>query len=152
MGKLCDGRGPTYEWVSSKLPRLTKQGKTHLCQIETFVTVVVPGLSRSSSTSPSQESSTPIHHQVQLRSEVTSSHQEIGRRIPQGIHRNRMTVCEIFHNGWRISQKKRRTKVASRKHSILSSLPKAPKLRNLLLFAEDALAKQYFEQQSVVTC
>ena len=44
----------------------------------------------------------------------------------------------------------RRTKVASRKHSILSSLPKAPKLRNLLLFAEDALAKQHVEQQSVV--
>ena len=48
------------------------------------------------------------------------------------------------------SDSERRTKVASRKHSILSSLPKAPKLRNLLLFAEDALAKQYFEQQSVV--
>ena len=47
-------------------------------------------------------------------------------------------------------KKKSRTKVASRKYSILSSLPKAKKLRNLLLFAEDALAKQYVEQQSVV--
>ena len=36
---------------------------------------------------------------------VTSSQPEAGREIPQAIRKIRMTVCEIFQNGWRSSQK-----------------------------------------------
>ena len=40
-----------------------------------------------------------VHHQVHLRSEVTSTHQETGRGVPQGTEKIRMTVCEIFQSG-----------------------------------------------------
>ena len=32
LGKLCDEHGYTYEWVSGKQPRLTKQGKNIICK------------------------------------------------------------------------------------------------------------------------
>ena len=57
LGKLCDEHGYTYEWVSGEQPRLTKQGKNNLCKTQNLVPMVVPGLSSSSSASPSQHSS-----------------------------------------------------------------------------------------------
>ena len=169
LGKLCDEHGPTDEWVSSTQPWLTKQGRNFhanrkISYLTSSLDCRVHLLHRHRRSQVHQE------HQVQLRSEVTSSHQETGRGIQQGIHRNRMTGCEIFHNGWRSSQNISRIQKCWHPHtflmtqirnavrkwhqgstvSILSSLPKAPKLRNLLRFAEDALAKQYVEQKRVV--
>ena len=57
LGKLCEHHGYSYEWVSCQKPRLTKQGKKILCKTDNCVPLVVPGLSSSSSTSPSQDSS-----------------------------------------------------------------------------------------------
>ena len=42
LGKLCDEHGYTYEWVSGKQPRLTKQGRTILGKTDNFVPMVVP--------------------------------------------------------------------------------------------------------------
>ena len=56
LGKLCDEHGFSNERVSGKQPRLTKQEKNILCKTENFVPMVVPGLSSSSSTPPSQDS------------------------------------------------------------------------------------------------
>ena len=72
LGKLCEDHRFCYEWVSGQKPRLTKQGKTIVCKTENFVLMVVPELSSSSSTSFTS----------QLRSEVTSSHQELFSRNP----------------------------------------------------------------------
>ena len=66
LGKLCEEHGYSHEWVSGQKPRLTKQGK-NICKTDTFVRIVVPGLSSSSrisssSTSTSQDlsSSGPV--------------------------------------------------------------------------------------------
>ena len=61
LGKLCDDHGYSYEWVSGQKPGLTKDGKTVICKTDTFVPLVVPGLSTnlassSSSSSLSQDS------------------------------------------------------------------------------------------------
>ena len=53
--------------------------------------------------------------------------------------RETLVSAHISHD----SDSERRTKVASRRHSILSWLPKAPELRNLRLFAEDATRKEW---------
>ena len=68
-----------------------------------------------------------VHHQVQLRSEARSSHQETGRGIPQGMQRIRLTVCEIFLNGWRSSQIVQRTQKCLHPHTFLRTL-----IRNVL--------------------
>ena len=68
-----------------------------------------------------------VHRQVQPRSEVTSSHQETGRGIPQGIQRIRMTVCEIFQNGWRSSQIISKIQKCLHPHAFLM-----PQIRNVL--------------------
>ena len=93
-----------------------------------------------------------------------------------GIQRIRMTVCEIFQNGWRSSQIISRMQRCLHQHTFLRTqirsflrkwhqgstvfiLPSQktenaksanePRLRRLL--EEDALAKQYLEQTSLVT-
>ena len=45
LGKLCEEHGYSHEWVSGQKPRLTKEGKTITCNTDTFVPLVVPGLS-----------------------------------------------------------------------------------------------------------
>ena len=49
LGNLCEDHGYTYHWTSSQKPHLTKKGKRIDC--------VVPGLSTSSSTTPTRTSS-----------------------------------------------------------------------------------------------
>ena len=52
LGKLCDEHGYSYEWINGqKPPHLTKNGIRIQCNTETFVPIVVPGLSTSSSSS-----------------------------------------------------------------------------------------------------
>ena len=53
LGKLCDENGYSYEWINSQKPHLIKNGIRIQCTTENFVTIVVPGLSNSSSGSDS---------------------------------------------------------------------------------------------------
>ena len=60
LGKLCEGHGYFYEWVSGQKPWLTNEGKTIVCKTDNFVPLIVPGLPTSSgsnslSTSTSQD-------------------------------------------------------------------------------------------------
>ena len=70
LGKLCDENGYSYEWINGSKPHLIKDGIRIICNTESFVPIVVPGLSSSSSGSSSglrtlfkQEShSSSFHH------------------------------------------------------------------------------------------
>ena len=53
LGKLCDENGYSYEWINGQKPHLIKDGIRKICNTETFVPIVVPGLSSSSSASSS---------------------------------------------------------------------------------------------------
>ena len=73
FGKFCEEDGYSYEWASGQKPQLTKNGKI-LCNTESFVPIVVPGLSSSSSASSSLGSSRRTHRvslQVLHFNEVT---------------------------------------------------------------------------------
>ena len=61
LSNLCKDHGCSYEWVSGQKQRLTQNGKSIICKTDSFVLVVVPGLSANSgsssfSTSQSQDS------------------------------------------------------------------------------------------------
>ena len=64
LGTLFEDDGYSYELVSGRKTRLTKEGKTSTCKIDNHVPLVVPGLltgSSSSSTLPLRdESSTDL--------------------------------------------------------------------------------------------
>ena len=49
VGKLCDERGYSYEWINGQKPHLIKNCIRKQCNTENFVPIVVPGLSTSSS-------------------------------------------------------------------------------------------------------
>ena len=49
IGKLCDEKGYSYEWINGQKPHLMKNGIRTQCNTENFVPIVVPGLSASSS-------------------------------------------------------------------------------------------------------
>ena len=51
LGKLCDEKGYSYEWINGQKPHLIKNGIRIQCNTENFVPIVVPGLSSSSSSS-----------------------------------------------------------------------------------------------------
>ena len=53
LGKLCDEKGYSYEWINGRKPHLIKNGIRIICNTENFVPLVVPGLSSSSSGSSS---------------------------------------------------------------------------------------------------
>ena len=53
LGKLCDENGYSCEWINGQKPHLIKDGIRIICNTENFVSIVVPGLSSSSSTSSS---------------------------------------------------------------------------------------------------
>ena len=53
LGKLCDGNGYSYEWISGQKPHFIKNGIRIICNTENFVPIVVPGLISSSSASSS---------------------------------------------------------------------------------------------------
>ena len=145
LGKLCDEHGYTHECVSGKQPRLTKQGKNFLCKTENFVPMVLPGLSSSSSTSPSQDSlSTPTSTSSSPGSErsdelapgnwsrnpARDSENSSGRlrdlsewleEFTENLEDTEMPApAHISHD----SDSERSTKVASRRHSIYTHFPK----------------------------
>ena len=53
LEKLCEDHGYTYHWISGQKPHLIRNGKRIDCNISYYVPFVVPGLSTSSSTTPS---------------------------------------------------------------------------------------------------
>ena len=57
LGKLCEDHGYTYHWTSRQKPHLTKNGQRIDCNVSNYVPFVVPGLSTSSSTTPTPTSS-----------------------------------------------------------------------------------------------
>ena len=57
LGKLCDENGYSYEWINGQKPHLIKNGIRIQCNTENFVPIVVPGLSRSSSSGSYQSTS-----------------------------------------------------------------------------------------------
>ena len=111
LGKLCEDHGYSYEWVSGQKPRLTKEEKTIACKNDSFVPLVVPGLStssgsNSSSTSTSQDLSSTSP--AKERSDGLAPRERCGSppkprtKIKRGMTgKIRTTVCEIFLSGWR---------------------------------------------------
>ena len=58
LGKLCDENGYSYEWINGQKPHLIKNGIRIICNTESFVPIVVPGLTSSSSGSSSTSRTT----------------------------------------------------------------------------------------------
>ena len=94
LGKLCDENGYSYEWINGQKPHLIKDGIRILCNTETFVPIVVPGLSSSSSgsssalrtpmkqeshssSSSSSSSSSPTVSEIQVREREDATNSDI---------------------------------------------------------------------------
>ena len=74
LGKLCDENGYSYEWINGRKPHLIKNGIRMQCNTENFVSIVVPGLSTSSSSSfPSSTSMTPSRQEIDHPTSSSSS-------------------------------------------------------------------------------
>ena len=72
IGKLCDEKGYSYERINGQKPHLIKDGIRIICNTESFVPIVVPGLSSSSSGS-SSTSKTPSRQESHSSSSSSSS-------------------------------------------------------------------------------
>ena len=68
LGTLCDENGYSYEWINGQKPHLIRI----ICNTESFVPIVVPGLSSSSSAS-SSISRTPMKQESHSSSSSSSS-------------------------------------------------------------------------------
>ena len=66
LGKLCDENGYSYEWINGQKPQFIRSGIRIPCNTESFVPLVVPGLSSSSSGS-SSTSKTPSRQESLLQ-------------------------------------------------------------------------------------
>ena len=65
LGKLSDENGYSYEWINGQKQHLIKNGIRIQCNTENFFTIVVLGLSTSSSSSlPSSTSMTPSRQEI----------------------------------------------------------------------------------------
>ena len=74
LGKLCDEHGYSCEWINGQKPHLIKNGFRIQCNTENFASIVLPGLSASSSSSfPSATSMTPSKQEVDHPTSSTSS-------------------------------------------------------------------------------
>ena len=74
LGKLCDEHGYSYEWINGQKQHLIKNGIRIQCNTETFVPIVVPGLSMSSSSSfPSSITMTPSRQEIDHPTSSSSS-------------------------------------------------------------------------------
>ena len=62
LGKLCEEHGYSHHWTSGQKPHVTKNGRKIDCNTANYVPFVVPGLSTSSSTTPTLSSSTSSSH------------------------------------------------------------------------------------------
>ena len=73
LGKLCDENGYSYEWINGQKPHLIKNGIRIQCDTESFVLIVVPGLSASSSSSSHHSTSKTRSRQERPCSTSSSS-------------------------------------------------------------------------------
>ena len=74
LGKLCDEHGYSYEWINGQKTLLIKNGIRIQCNTESFVPIVVPGLSSSSSSNfPSSTSMTPSRQEIDHSTSSSSS-------------------------------------------------------------------------------
>ena len=74
LGKLCDEHGYSYEWINGQKPHLIRNGFRIQCKTENLVPIVVPGLSKSSSSSfPSSTSMTPSKQEIDHPTSSSSS-------------------------------------------------------------------------------
>ena len=74
LGKLCDEHGYSYEWINGRKPHLNKNGIRIQCNTENFVPIVVPGLSKSSSSSlPNSTPMTPSRQEIDHPKSSSSS-------------------------------------------------------------------------------
>ena len=74
LGKLCDENGYSYEWINGQKPHLIKDGIRIICNTENFVSIVVPGLSTSSSSGSHHSTSrTPMKRESRSSSSSSSS-------------------------------------------------------------------------------
>ena len=94
LGKLCDENGYTCEWINGQNPHLMKNGIRIQCNTETFVPIVVPGLTLSSSSSshpstsmtPSrQESNHPTSSSSSSTSPTTTVSSESATRAREDL-------------------------------------------------------------------
>ena len=72
LGKLCGDKGYSYEWINGQKPHLMKDRIRIFCSMESFVPIVVPGLSSSSSGS-SKTSKTPSRQESHSSSSSSAS-------------------------------------------------------------------------------
>ena len=72
LGKLCDKNGYSFEWINGQTPHLIKNGTRIICNTESFVPIVVPGLS-SSSSGFSSTSRTPSRQENHCSASSSSS-------------------------------------------------------------------------------
>ena len=73
LGKLCDENGYSNEWINGQKPHLIKNGIRIPCNTESFVPIVVPGLSHSSSGSDSSTSRTLSRQESHCSTSSSSS-------------------------------------------------------------------------------
>ena len=74
LGKLCDEKGYSYEWINGQKPHLIQKGIRIQCNTENFVPIVVPGLSASSSSSSHPSTSmTPSRQERHCSTSSSSS-------------------------------------------------------------------------------
>ena len=106
LGKLCEDHGYSYEWVSGRKPRLTKDWESVVCKTDNSVPLVVPGLSAnsgsvSSSTSPPKDSS---RREVEIatgnseRSASSSSSSSVLERSDELTPRRLLQFREVQNN------------------------------------------------------
>ena len=86
LGKLCDENGYSYEWINGQKPHLIKNGIRIICNTESFVPIVVPGLSTSSSGSSSSSREDRINNDTSPVQVSNSINDRSGRlMIPKPI-------------------------------------------------------------------
>ena len=73
LGKLCDEKGYSYEWINGQKPHLIKNGTRIQCNTESFVPIVVPGLSASSSSGSDQSTLRTLSSHCSTSSSSSSS-------------------------------------------------------------------------------
>ena len=73
-GKLCDEHGYSHEWINGQQRHLITNGIRKQSNTENFVSIVVPGLSTSSSSNfPSSTSMTPSRQEIDHPTSSSSS-------------------------------------------------------------------------------
>ena len=95
LGKLCDEKGYSYEWINGQKPHLIKNGIRIPCNTENFVAIVVPGLSSSSSGSSSTSKTPSRQESHSSSSSSTSSSSPTVSEIQTRERENRIDISPV---------------------------------------------------------